>query len=114
MEKMTEKKFNANMDYIFRLFENIQHSDISVKRKKENGNGFSFDCLYVTVNCYNHKLDIIIGYNNTGHCKQVYVMVNSLTTCELKNYISNIGLGDFYKLCESSLMETLKNLENWN
>ena len=114
-EKMTEKKFNASMDYIFKLFENIQLSDIEVKRTTEE---FSKCCisdyLDITIKGYLSNTVMQIGYQHTDTCKQVYVMVNGLTTCSIKNYTSDIKLKDFYKICENSLMETFKELERWN
>lgn len=102
---MTEKKFNEGLSYIYRQFENIQLSKVNVERKRERYS----DILNIVVRDTVYNTSIQIGYMFADGYKWLYVNVNGIDVCSIKN--TNMSLQVFYDNMEATLLDMLDDIE---
>lgn len=105
---MTEKQFKESIDYIYRQFETIQLSKVTVKREK----GKFTDSLFIAIDKANELVNDIyihIVYNFCANRKWLYVNVNFVDVCSMMN--ENMTLKAYYDNVERTLLDILKSIE---
>lgn len=101
---MTEKKFNESISYIYRQFENIQLSKVNVERLRERYSDILNIIVRDTV-----TTNIQVGYMFSDCHKWLYVSVNGIDVCSIKN--TDITLQVFYDNIEATLLNMLDDIE---